>query len=290
MKDSPVEEYEGAWVTLWLKAALQLQTEASHWVRGNTIWLSVTEHHRAEQHINKQHLTFRAVWIWCQMTAKMIILHKWMSQSVVKTNWVKLPFRNQIKGEKKPAPSGNRRRPGDNVGHFLCAKALQQTHILPAKLMPHTLHHPNPQNKNERRGNGLRKGHSSFRVTKLISVLRSRLLQIQLKSKCHRLMINSKSFMSFHFSFRLRSYRWLSASVLCFSRSRQTDSIERADLPMLTEHSPSTFQSLWAAFLSKAHPGFNFHWTQMDLGLFSHSYPSPESYSTLVWIVFNCRQ
>lgn len=43
--------------------------------------------------------------------------------------------------KKRPCSIWQCRRPGDNVGHFLCAKALQQTHILPAKLMPPPLSH-----------------------------------------------------------------------------------------------------------------------------------------------------
>lgn len=66
--------------------------------------------------------------------------------------WAALPVRSQVAGEKKeaPAPSGGRRCPGDNVGRFLCAKALQQTHMLPANIMRETRGFPGSQTASER--------------------------------------------------------------------------------------------------------------------------------------------
>lgn len=80
---------------------------------------------------------------------------------------------------------------------------------------------PEPQNKNEKAFQERKwpqRRETAATVTRLTLVLSVRLLQI--KSKYHRLMINNMSFISS----RLRSYRWLSASVLCFSLSRQTRS------------------------------------------------------------------
>lgn len=139
------------------------------------------------------------------------------------------------------------------MGRFLCAKALQQTHILPAKLMLSTSRTPKTKRKGFPGGETASERDTAATMTQLISVevvgcFRS-------KSYCHRLMINNMTFMDSHFSFCQRSYRWLSASVLCFSLSHHTDSTEWGNLPTLTEHRPSTFHSLWAVFQTKVDPG-----------------------------------
>lgn len=78
--------------------------------------------------------------------------------------------------EKNPAPSGNCRCPGDNVRHFLCAKALQQTHILPAKLMPSLRTTPSPRTK-KKSFPGEEMATERDAATSAFSVLGSRFVQ-----------------------------------------------------------------------------------------------------------------
>lgn len=69
----------------------------------------------------------------------------------------------------------------ETMWDFLCAKALQQTHILPAKLMPPLpVLHPNPQNKNESfPGEEMAsEKDTAVRMIKPISVLGSTLFQM----------------------------------------------------------------------------------------------------------------
>lgn len=160
--------------------------------------------------------------------------------------------------KKRPCSIWQCRRPGDNVGHFLCAKALQQTHILPAKLMPPplshslslSLQHQDHQNKKERlsrRGNGLSEGTqplvwlNRFQL-EVVGCFRSNSNQ----NVRDWWLITWASFLpTQHFAYTVTRgcLQECSASV-------KTDSIKWGNLPMLPEHRPSTFQSLWAVSLT----------------------------------------
>lgn len=159
--------------------------------------------------------------------------------------------------KKRPCSIWQCRRPGDNVGHFLCAKALQQTHILPAKLMPPPLSHslsltPAPGPPKQKRKAFQERKWPQRGTQPLVWLNRFQLEVVG----CFRSNSNQNvrdwwliTWASFlptqHFAYTVTRgcLQECSASV-------KTDSIKWGNLPMLPEHRPSTFQSLWAVSLT----------------------------------------